>query len=72
MHLSALHHPCVGDVTYGANPRLAEELGLRRQWLHAVELGFVHPGTGEEVRFTSPYPDDLAFAMDVVRRRSNG
>jgi len=72
VHLSALHHPCVGDVTYGANPRLAEELGLRRQWLHAVELGFVHPGTGEEVRFTSPYPDDLAFAMDVVRRRSNG
>ena len=72
VHLSALHHPCVGDVTYGANPRLAEELGLRRQWLHAVELGFVHPGTGEEVRFTSSYPDDLAFALDVVRRRSNG
>ena len=72
VHLSALHHPCLGDLTYGANPRLAEELGLRRQWLHAVELGFLHPGKGEYVTFTSPYADDLASALDSVRRRSNG
>src|SRR6185295_15687764 len=43
VHFSALRHPCVGDLTYGADPRLAEQLGLNRQWLHAVRLGFTHP-----------------------------
>ena len=66
VHLAALRHPCVGDPLYGANPRLAAELGLERQWLHAVELGFVHPGSGEWVTFTSPYPDDLRRALDQV------
>lgn len=66
VHMAAIHHPCVGDPLYGANPRLAEELGLERQWLHATELGFVHPGSGEWVVFTSPYPDDLARALRLV------
>ena len=56
MHFSALRHPCVGDLTYGADPVLAARLGLQRQWLHAVRLGFEHPGTGEPVEFESPYP----------------
>src|SRR5690606_6590916 len=43
VHMAALRHPCVGDLTYGADPRLAERLGLSRQWLHAVRLGFTHP-----------------------------
>ena len=43
VHFSALRHPCVGDLTYGADPTLAARLGLARQWLHARELGFVHP-----------------------------
>ena len=67
VHFSALHHPCVGDLTYGADPTLAKRLGLQRQWLHAVKLGFVHPGSGEYVEFDSPYPDDLQRALDVVR-----
>jgi len=66
VHLSALRHPCVGDSTYGADPVLAEQLGLDRQWLHAVRLGFEHPGTGERVVFTSPYPPDLQHALDVL------
>jgi 23S rRNA pseudouridine1911/1915/1917 synthase len=66
VHLSALRHPCVGDLTYGADPVLAEQLGLDRQWLHAVRLGFEHPGTGERVVFTSPYPPDLQHALDVL------
>ncbi len=66
VHMAAIHHPCVGDPLYGANPRLAAELGLERQWLHAVELGFLHPGTGEWVTFTSPYPDDLRHALELV------
>jgi 23S rRNA pseudouridine1911/1915/1917 synthase len=67
VHLSALHHPCVGDLTYGADPVLAERVGLSRQWLHAVRLGFAHPDTDEWVEFESAYPDDLVSALDVVR-----
>jgi len=64
VHFSALHHPCAGDLTYGADPKLAARLGLERQWLHAVGLGFEHPGTGKYVTFESPYPPDLAQALD--------
>ena len=64
VHMSALHHPCVGDLTYGADPVFAARLGLQRQWLHAAGLGFDHPGTGERVSFRSPYPADLQHALD--------
>ena len=67
VHFSALHHPCAGDLTYGADPVLASRLGLERQWLHAVGLGFEHPGTGARVDFASSYPDDLQHALDVLR-----
>ncbi|MBB1031259.1 RluA family pseudouridine synthase [Dietzia sp. SLG310A2-38A2] len=67
VHFSALHHPCAGDLTYGADPVLAKRLGLERQWLHAVGLGFDHPGTGERVDFVSSYPDDLQHALDALR-----
>lgn len=67
VHLAAIGHPLVGDPLYGCDPRLAARLGLERQWLHAVELGFVHPTRGEYVQFTSEYPDDLARALDLVR-----
>ena len=67
VHMSALHHPCVGDLTYGADPVLTKRLGLSRQWLHAVRLAFDHPGSGERVEFESPYPDDLQHALDVIR-----
>ncbi len=43
VHFAALRHPCVGDMTYGADPTLAARLGVERQWLHAVRLGFPHP-----------------------------
>ena len=67
VHMAAIKHPCVGDPTYGGDPVLAARLGLVRQWLHAVRLGFVHPTTGEPVVFTSPYPADLQHALDLVR-----
>jgi 23S rRNA pseudouridine1911/1915/1917 synthase len=67
VHMAALKHPCVGDLTYGADPTLAERLGLQRQWLHAVRLGFEHPRTGEYVEYESPYPADLAEALEVIR-----
>jgi 23S rRNA pseudouridine1911/1915/1917 synthase len=66
VHFSALRHPCVGDLTYGADPRLAEQLGLQRQWLHAARLGFTHPGTEAWVEFVSSYPEDLATALERI------
>jgi 23S rRNA pseudouridine1911/1915/1917 synthase len=67
VHMAALKHPCVGDLTYGADPVLAKRVGLERQWLHAVRLGFEHPDSGDFVEYESPYPDDLAHALEVVR-----
>ena len=67
VHFSALRHPCVGDLTYGADPGLAKKVGLTRQWLHARALAFEHPADGRRVEFTSPYPADLAHALEVLR-----
>jgi 23S rRNA pseudouridine1911/1915/1917 synthase len=64
VHFAALRHPCVGDLTYGADPTLAARLGLERQWLHARGLAFTHPTSDGWVRFESAYPDDLALALD--------
>jgi 23S rRNA pseudouridine1911/1915/1917 synthase len=71
VHMSAHRHPCVGDLTYGADPTLAKRLGLTRQWLHAVSLGFEHPADGRWVEFTSAYPPDLQGALDIVREESS-
>jgi 23S rRNA pseudouridine1911/1915/1917 synthase len=67
VHMAALHHPCVGDPTYGSDPVLARRVGLDRQWLHAVGLGFTHPESEEWVEFSSSYPDDLRHALEVIR-----
>jgi 23S rRNA pseudouridine1911/1915/1917 synthase len=66
VHMAALRHPCVGDLTYGADPTLARRLGLERQWLHAVRLAFAHPGSGQRVEYTSAYPPDLQHALDEL------
>lgn len=66
VHMAAQRHPCVGDTMYGADPTLGARLGLTRQWLHAVKLGFRHPSTGERVEFESAYPADLRHALDVL------
>jgi 23S rRNA pseudouridine1911/1915/1917 synthase len=67
VHMSAVKHPCVGDLTYGADPTLARRTGMTHQWLHAVRLGFHHPQTDEWMIFDSEYPDDLQDALDIVR-----
>jgi len=67
VHMAAIRHPCVGDLMYGADPALADKLGLERQWLHAVRLGFVHPSSGELMQFESGYPPDLQHALNVIR-----
>ena len=67
VHFSHFRHPLVGDILYGADPKIADKLALDRQWLHAVELGFSHPVSGEYVKFSSEYPTDLAKALDALR-----
>ncbi|WP_159621877.1 RluA family pseudouridine synthase [Ruania rhizosphaerae] len=67
VHMSAIGHPCAGDLTYGADPVLARRLGLQRQWLHAMRLGFTHPGSGTWVEVSSTYPEDLQHALDGLR-----
>ncbi|MBB2925138.1 RluA family pseudouridine synthase [Cellulomonas cellasea] len=66
VHFAALRHPCVGDLTYGADPTLAARTGLSRQWLHAMRLGFEHPTGGTWLELASSYPDDLSRALDVL------
>ncbi len=71
VHLAWLGHPVVGDETYGANwergmggpeREWARELARRtpRHFLHAAELAFLHPRTGERMRFRAPLPEELA------------
>ncbi|MDD7465003.1 MAG: RluA family pseudouridine synthase [Actinomycetaceae bacterium] len=67
VHMAAIHHPCVGDDMYGADAALSARLGLERQWLHAVTLGFEHPRSGEYLEFHSSYPQDLSQALDALR-----
>lgn len=67
VHMSAIGHPCVGDEMYGADPTLSAKLGLDRQWLHALTLGFEHPGSREWVEFSSPYPPELDHALELMR-----
>lgn len=66
VHFSALNHPLVGDMTYGADPVLAKSLEMSRPWLHAKELGFTHPITGSPLSFTAAYPDDLTASLALL------
>ena len=67
VHFSAFKHPLAGDSLYGCDSKLAIRLGLDRQWLHAMKLGFIHPTKGEYVSFESSYPADLEHALEVLR-----
>jgi 23S rRNA pseudouridine1911/1915/1917 synthase len=67
VHLAAIGHPLVGDPFYGADPVLADRLGLDRQWLHAAVLEFEHPISGLPVRCEAEYPADLEAALASLR-----
>jgi 23S rRNA pseudouridine1911/1915/1917 synthase len=67
VHLEWLKHPVVGDPVYsGGRDKTVPDARLRarinalhRQFLHAAQLGFRHPRTNEELRFTAPLPEAL-------------
>jgi 23S rRNA pseudouridine1911/1915/1917 synthase len=68
VHLSSIGHALLGDSLYGrSNTRVREvlqRLGFRRQALHAAVLGFVHPVTGDRLRFESDLPPDMTELID--------
>jgi 23S rRNA pseudouridine1911/1915/1917 synthase len=63
VHLTSIGHPLVADTTYGGRRPV---LGLERPFLHAAELTFVHPITGETRTYTSELPSDLADLLDSL------
>jgi 23S rRNA pseudouridine1911/1915/1917 synthase len=74
VHLASKGCPCLGDPTYGSGPpaepvrKAIAQAGLTRQALHAAVLGFVHPITGEALRFESPLPPDMAALETLLAK----
>ena len=66
-HLASIGHAVVGDAAYGRDPSLARRLGLRRPFLHACRLAFVHPVTRKRVEVTSELPAELSSALGELR-----
>ncbi|MCT2399721.1 RluA family pseudouridine synthase [Novosphingobium mangrovi (ex Huang et al. 2023)] len=71
VHMSSIGHMLLGDPVYGRTPSairpILQKLGFSRQALHAAELGFIHPVTGERVHFVSPIPDDMRTLIDELQ-----
>jgi 23S rRNA pseudouridine1911/1915/1917 synthase len=65
VHLGSINHPLVGDPVYGQR---RPKLQLERPFLHAAELAFDHPGTGERLAFSSDLPTDLANRLATLGR----
>ena len=63
VHLSSIDHPLLGDPVYGQR---RPTLGLQRPFLHAAELAFDHPVSGERLTFRCPLPPDLAAWLDAA------
>ena len=67
VHLSAVGHPILGDRRYGGGGEDAVRLGLRRPFLHAWRLAFVHPATGRSIEVEEALPEELEVALDRLR-----
>jgi 23S rRNA pseudouridine1911/1915/1917 synthase len=63
VHLAFAGSPVCGDAVYGAAPAIASKLGLARPFLHAADLRFAHPVTGQAIAVTEPLPADLTDAL---------
>lgn len=73
VHLSYIGHPIIGDAIYGSaeSKKMAEELGIGRQFLHAKRLEFTHPVTGKQIVLEDKLSDDLLRCLKILRGRSN-
>ena len=71
VHLASIGHPLLGDPVYGRTPPrlrpLLQQLAFARQALHAAVLGFIHPVSGEALRFESMLPDDIKRLLTELR-----
>jgi 23S rRNA pseudouridine1911/1915/1917 synthase len=71
IHLAELGHPVCGDAVYRGKlgmPAIADTSGAPRLALHATELGFTHPVTGEEMHWEMPLPADLREFLERLRQ----
>ncbi|MFT4076253.1 MAG: RluA family pseudouridine synthase [Asticcacaulis sp.] len=72
VHMAHLGCPCLGDPVYGSGAparevqEILKELNFTRQALHAGLLGFVHPITGEKLKFKAPLPEDMQALTDAL------
>lgn len=70
VHMASLGHPLLGDPVYGGDKTAFERHHaslIHGQCLHARELHFVHPRTGEPMCFTAPLPTDFAAVLEILR-----
>ena len=65
VHMKHIGHSVVGDKAYGIKN---ERFALAGQLLHAKEISFIHPETGEKVTFSCPLPEDFAAVLEVLRK----
>lgn len=82
VHMAHIGHPLLGDRTYATGFKASEALlneaqasalrALGRQALHAAELGFEHPVTGEPLYFESPLPADVEAVLASLRAQAPG
>jgi 23S rRNA pseudouridine1911/1915/1917 synthase len=75
IHLSEAGHPVCGDKVYVRKPTgemFPDTSGAPRLALHATELGFEHPRTGERLHWTMPLPPDLAKFVERLRATASG
>ena len=68
VHLQAIGTPVLGDSAYGK----PDPFEIGRPLLHAAELAFTHPTSGEAMRFTSEPPDDFESALAAFREQNRG
>ena len=64
VHFASIKHPVVGDAVYG---RRRSSLPVPRQFLHARQLVFKHPRTGQRMELEAPLPPDLAGTLELLR-----
>jgi 23S rRNA pseudouridine1911/1915/1917 synthase len=70
VHLKAIGHPVVGDPVYGSD-NVRGNLGMKRQFLHAYQLVFKHPRTGELLELEAPLPADLEQILSSLAQKTS-
>jgi 23S rRNA pseudouridine1911/1915/1917 synthase len=81
VHMSHINYPLVGDQTYGGRARLPKGIdqdtvdvlrAFKRQALHAKKLELWHPGTGEQMSWEIPLPDDFVALLKALQEDAEG